>query len=94
MDNNLYEDILQEECAEVIQAISKIKRFGFSNQYRVQGNNKNDLEVELGQLLAMVHIVMDKFELDDTTITNAYNAKFATLNKWTTISDECRCYPK
>ena len=24
-------DILQEECAEVIQAVSKIRRFGISN---------------------------------------------------------------
>ena len=51
-------NILQEECAEVIQAASKIKRFG------VVGKNPNstttnleNLEMELGDVLALVDLV-------------------------------------
>ncbi len=51
-------NILQEECAEVIQAASKIKRFG------VVGKNPNstttnleNLEMELGDVLALVDMV-------------------------------------
>ena len=50
-------NILQEECAEVIQAASKIKRFGIYN--RKDGadlNNIENLEMELGDMLAMIDL--------------------------------------
>ena len=44
--------ILQEECAEVIQAISKMKRFG-------SDNNREDFTQELADLLHMIKLCYD-----------------------------------
>lgn len=52
--------IMQEECAEVIQAISKIYRFGSSNFK--PGKNKTNLEHledEIGDLLCLLEIIHD-----------------------------------
>lgn len=43
--------ILQEECAEVIQAISKVRRFGMEN-------NVTDLKKEIADVLCMVDILL------------------------------------
>ena len=43
--------ILQEECAEVIQAISKIKRFGLEKK------NIKQLEKELGDFLCLLRFL-------------------------------------
>lgn len=54
-------DLLQEECAEVIQAISKIKRFGWDNTHPTGGiDNRAKLNQELGHVLAMVDTLMCK----------------------------------
>jgi len=52
--------ILQEECAEVIQAVSKVKRFGMSE-------NHSALVKELGDLQAMIEI-MYEFQVVNCTI--------------------------
>lgn len=44
--------ILMEECAEVIQAISKIKRFGMSD-------NQAQLKKELADLQCMIELVYE-----------------------------------
>lgn len=51
-------NILQEECAEVIQAASKIKRFGVVGKpINTTLTNKESLEMELGDVLALVDMV-------------------------------------
>ena len=51
-------NILQEECAEVIQAASKIKRFGVVGKNPASTTtNLENLEMELGDVLALVHMV-------------------------------------
>ena len=51
-------DILQEECAEVILAISKIKRFGWDSVHPDGGpNNRDRLAQELGDVEAMIDIL-------------------------------------
>lgn len=80
--------ILQEECAEVIQAISKCQRFGIHN-YK-PGTNKTNLEQlqeELGDVMAMVELLVDqKIGLVDHKITESKVAKFEKLKKWSTIA--------
>ena len=50
--------ILQEECAEVILAISKIKRFGWDSIHPDGGvDNRVRLEQELGDVEAMIDIL-------------------------------------
>lgn len=46
-----YFNILQEECAEVIQSVSKIKRFGWTE------TNITNLQTEIGDLLCMLDML-------------------------------------
>ena len=51
-------NILQEECAEVIQAASKIKRFGVVGKNPASPlTNLENLELEIGDVLALVDMV-------------------------------------
>ena len=51
-------NILQEECAEVIQACSKIKRFGLIGKpLNTTLTNRESLEMELGDVLALVDLL-------------------------------------
>jgi NTP pyrophosphatase (non-canonical NTP hydrolase) len=79
-------DITQEECAEVIQAISKISRFGIDNfKPGKPKTNREHLEEELGDMLAMVDIMLEKgvVSLDKLNIAKA--AKIEKLKKWSNI---------
>ena len=49
--------ILQEECAEVIQDVSKCRRFGIDNVYlNGQGTQRENLAKEVGDVLAMIDV--------------------------------------
>lgn len=78
--------ILQEECAEVIQAISKCERFGDSN-YKPgkQKTNKDHFEEELGDLLAMIELLEEKEYINMYNVQTAKVAKFNKLKQWSTI---------
>ena len=54
--------ILQEECAEVIQAVSKVKRFGLEG-------NVEDLKKELCDLQCMINL-MSEFDVVNTVFTS------------------------
>lgn len=80
--------ILQEEAAEVIQAISKIYRFGWhsSNPFiNPDKTNKMHLVEEIGDILAVIDIVQQVYDLDEWAILDAKNRKFEKLEKWSTI---------
>lgn len=47
-------EILQEECAEVVQASSKLLRFGQEN-YPGYGDNQEQLGLEIGDLLELIY---------------------------------------
>lgn len=49
--------ILQEECAEVIQAVSKIKRFGMENNFE-------QFEQEVADVLCMINLCYEHGLLD------------------------------
>ena len=82
-------DILQEECAEVIQAVSKISRFGIDNvKPGKPKTNREHLEEELGDMLAMIDIML---ELGIVTLSNlevAKQAKIEKLKKWSNIYEQ------
>ena len=71
--------ILQEECAEVIQAISKVRRFGMDN-------NLKDLQQEISDVEYLIKLAklniegFDKFEW-----AVAENRKFEKLQKFSNI---------
>lgn len=79
-------DILQEECAEVIVAISKISRFGLDNiKPGKPKTNREHLAEELGDLQAMIDLCI-KFNLvGSEQISIAADNKIAKLKKWSNI---------
>ena len=88
MDNQTKEvmDILQEECAEVIQAVSKIRRFGIDNsKVGTQYTNREHLEEEVGDMLAMIDILMVNNIVSWGNLHQAKRAKIEKLKKWSNI---------
>lgn len=79
-------NILSEECAEVIQAISKCHRFGMDNYKPGKPKtNRDHLEEELGDLMAMVDILLEAGVIDSDHLEVAKLAKIEKLKKWSTI---------
>jgi NTP pyrophosphatase (non-canonical NTP hydrolase) len=84
--NNEVMDILQEEAAEVIQAVSKIRRFGMDNaKYGTGQTNKEHLEEEIGDLLAMIDILLINDMVNWGNLHRAKRAKIEKLKKWSNI---------
>ena len=79
-------DILQEECAEVIQAVSKIRRFGIDNvKPGKPKTNREHLEEELGDLYAMIDILQELDIVSWSGIERAAEAKREKLKTWSNI---------
>jgi NTP pyrophosphatase (non-canonical NTP hydrolase) len=84
--NNQIMDILQEEAAEVIQAVSKVRRFGMDNAKHGEGpTNREHLEEELGDMLAMIDILMEMDFVSWGNVNAAKRKKIEKLKKWSTI---------
>jgi NTP pyrophosphatase (non-canonical NTP hydrolase) len=79
--------ILQEECAEVTQAVSKCFRFGPDQMKPGKDRtNINMLEEEIGDLFAMVELLTD-LEVGVTVegIQQAKMKKFEKLKIWSDL---------
>ena len=75
--------ITQEECAEVIQAISKVFRFGPYQCHPITGvDNITHLSEEVGQLKYMLDCLIEYYGLCEATGANAYYSKQAALDKY------------
>jgi NTP pyrophosphatase (non-canonical NTP hydrolase) len=92
MDKKLNESIretlliTQEECAEVTQAISKVLRFGTESRWPEDApTNREKLEAEVGDLLAMIDILIQKAYLSDSFVNAARMQKKEKLKKWSKI---------
>jgi NTP pyrophosphatase (non-canonical NTP hydrolase) len=84
--NNEVMDILQEECAEVIQAVSKIRRFGIDNSKQGSGQtNREHFEEEVGDVLAMIDILLINNVVSWGNLHKAKRAKIEKLKKWSSI---------
>jgi NTP pyrophosphatase (non-canonical NTP hydrolase) len=90
MNDNLREIllILQEECAETTQAISKCFRFG---PHQVKpGKSKTNidhLQEELGDLLAMIELLKEAdVGITEQGLHTAKLAKFEKLRQWSSIN--------
>lgn len=82
-------DILQEECAEVIQAVSKCRRFGIDNfKPGKPKSNRQHLEEELGDLLAMIDILIEDNVVSYNELIAAKAAKIEKLKKWSKIYEQ------
>lgn len=78
--------ILGEECAEVIQAITKCERFGIDNfKPGKSKTNREHLETELGDVLAMIDLLVDYGTVNLPKIMEAKVAKRQKLKEWSSI---------
>lgn len=89
MDTKTHEvmAILQEECSEVTQAVSKCFRFGIDGEYNGR-TNRQQLEEELGDLLAMIEILKFQGVVDQTNLDQHRMNKFKKLSRWSTVDTE------
>lgn len=83
-DTNEIMLIAQEECAEVTQAISKVFRFGMDSEHN-GASNKSRLEDELGDLLCMIELMIERGIVDGQAVAKAGVAKKEKLAKWSNI---------
>ena len=82
-------DITQEECAEVVVAVSKISRFGLDNYKPGKPKtNREHLEEEVGDLLAMVDLMIEHKIIDANSVDVARAAKKDKLKQWSSIYSE------
>ena len=77
-------NIAQEECAEVIQAISKVKRFGLTSVHNGRSNQAH-LEEEIGDLLCMIELLIERDIVDEGFIHEASRRKRFKLQEWSNI---------
>ena len=79
--------ILQEECAEVIVEVSKCFRFGPDQMMEgVNVTNMQRLEKELGDLQAMIELLIDnKVGVTMQGLKEAKKAKFEKLKQWSNL---------
>jgi hypothetical protein len=79
-------DILQEECAEVIVEVSKCRRFGLDSLHYKTGQAHGEmLANEIGDVLAMVDILLEQGILDQAKLAAAIQAKKDKLKLWSNI---------
>ena len=78
-------DILQEECAEVIVAISKIRRFGIDNSYKEGGTQRDHLIQELGDVSLLIELLEANHVFNVRQLKEAQDRKAQKLNIWSNI---------
>ena len=79
--------IAQEECAEVIQAISKVFRFGMDERYEDE-TNRARLEEEIGDVACLIQLMIQEGLVDEKRIESCAKNKLDRLKIWSTIFKE------
>lgn len=75
--------LIAEEAAEVIQAVAKIQRHGYESCHPSGGpTNRHMLEIELGDLHAVVRMAVDAEDLDALEIDMAAKRKAAKIGQY------------
>lgn len=77
-------DIAQEECAEVIQAISKVRRFSFDEVYNGKSNRAH-LEEEIGDLQCMFQLMEEKGLINWSNVSLYAQKKREKLRTWSNV---------
>ena len=78
--------ILIEECSEVIQAATKMKRFGLTSTHpdEITQTNYIRLSKEIGDLSAMIHIAIKNELICPDILSVTAHRKFGKLNIYST----------
>ena len=78
--------ILQEECAEVSQVVCKIRRFGIDEiNYHSNKSQQETLEDEIGDLLCLIDIAIERKMLNLVRLYQAKANKREKLKTWSNI---------
>ncbi len=81
--------IAQEECAEVVQAISKVFRFGMDDVHpTTMKSNKDSLEEEVGDLMCMIELMQEYGIINASNVLNANVKKRNKLKQWSNIFED------
>jgi len=79
-------DILIEECAEVIIAVSAIKRFGYESKnpelLAIACTNREVLTREMGDVMNAMNLVMDNGDVDPMAVIDRSAKKAVNIKKW------------
>ena len=82
-------DILQEECGEVIQEVSKVRRFGIDSiHFKENMSHRVVLTNEIGDLQCMIDLAIEHGLVKKEDIDNAAKRKRAKLQSWSNIFKE------
>jgi NTP pyrophosphatase (non-canonical NTP hydrolase) len=82
-------DILQEECAETIVEVSKIRRFGIDEVHYKSGlTHRTQLEMELGDVMAMIDILVEQGVVERAALERFATQKKDKLTKWSNIYEQ------
>jgi len=90
MNNKINETlvILQEECAEVIQEVSKCFRFGIDSMHKDGIVHRAKLEMEIGDMLAMVDILLNQGVITQKNLDLAKQNKVNKLKIYSSIYED------
>ena len=89
MNQNEILDIMQEECGEVVQMISKCRRFGLDNQYGEQSStNRARLTEEVGDLMCMIQLMQEAGIVDIAEVMFAAGKKRVKLKEWSKVYED------
>lgn len=80
--------ILQEECAETSVVISKIRRFGLDTEYqRGEGTKRTALTQELGDILAVLGVLVKQGIVDQEELHLAAKRKIEKLKEFSNLKN-------
>ena len=74
-------DLLQEECGEVVQMVSKCRRFGLEEK-------REDLVKDIGDVALLIELLHAYQLFTDQELNQAKLNKATKLTKWSTIYEE------
>lgn len=77
--------ITQEECAEVIQAVSKCVRFGIDNKHKSGSTQRENLSMEVGDLVCMIGLMIEAGLVKEEDINRARDEKIEKLKVYSNI---------
>ena len=78
-------DILQEECGELVTAVSKVRRFGMDNSYKDGGTQREHLTQEAGDVMLMIYLLVENGVFTTEELQQASARKAEKLKVWSKI---------
>lgn len=78
-------DILQEECGEVVTAVSKVRRFGLDNSHKDKPTQRDNLIQELGDVALLTDLLIGHGVLTQEQLDSAKQRKADKLKIWSNI---------